>query len=182
MEVKAFYKTEVAKAHTLFNKHELIDPLYTKHYTYYFITVFGTFYLSAFILTVLLPLAFKDKATLGKKVTGTIVVNSLGYKVKNTQAFFRNLAIFFFSYVFFFMPFHLISFMLGMFSKNNASMYDRLAVTIVADKKTSLVFRNVDEEAAYRKKLAGQLLEIERRKKEARAADDHTRATINLKD
>lgn len=164
--VKTFYVQEVMEAHTIFNKHPLIEPLYVSHYKYLFLTVIGTYLSAVLIIVILLPLVFKDKVSLGKIITSTIVVNSYGYKAKKSQSFLRNVAIFIFSYTFFFMPFHLISFFLALFSKDHASMYDRLAVTLVADKKRSLVFNNAHEEAVYRKKLAGQLLEIERRKQE----------------
>lgn len=165
-DAKAFYQQEIARAHTFFNNHPLIEPLYVSHFKFLFLTVIGTYLSAVLILTILLPLAFKDKVSLGKIITKTIVVNSYGYRAKKSQMFLRNVAIFIFSYTFFFMPFHLISFFLAMFSKNNASMFDLLTVTLVADKNRSLVFLNATDEAIYRKKLAGQLLEIERRKKE----------------
>ncbi len=172
LEARSFYQQEIRKAHTLFNEHPDILPLYAAHYRFMFLTLGGAYLSAAFILIVLLPLFLRDKVTLGKVVTKTIVLNKIGFKMTKTQAFFRNLALFFFSYVFFFMPFHIISFLLNVFTKNEASLYDRLAATLVADKKTTLVFNDAYDEAVYRKELAGQLLEIERRKAEGQAERD----------
>lgn len=166
--VKTFYQTEIETAFTLLDNHPKVRELVRRSEFYSFMTIASSYLLSALILIVFIPLFLKDKATLGKLVTKTVVVNHYGYKMTNLQAIVRNFSVFLFSFTFFFMPFHIISFFLSMFSKTKRSLYDRLSDTLVADKKTTLVFDNVQDETIYRKELAQRLIEVERRKSEAR--------------
>lgn len=170
--VKAFYVEEIADAHQLFNELPVIENLYIRHYRFLFITVFSAYTLAALSLNVFLPLVLKKKVTLGKIFTKTIVLNQLGYDAKKSQLFMRNLAVFLFSYVFFFMPFHIISFGLGLMSKDHRSLYDRLALTMVADQDKTLTFASVYDEEKYRKELAGQLLAIKRQKEAGVVVDN----------
>ena len=87
-----------------------------------------------------------------------------------------------FSYVFFFMPFMLISTFMFMLSKEKKSLFDFLTATRVADKNTSLIFTNAEEEAKYRKELAGRLIEVEKRKAKNRQEAEQNEKDINLGD
>jgi hypothetical protein len=55
-----------------------------------------------------------------------------------------------------------------LFSKKQLSMYDHLVATLVADKKATLVFKDVNEETKYRKELAQRLIAVDKRKAESR--------------
>lgn len=167
-EVKAFYKVEMEKAFTLLDSHPDVRKLVRQSEFYSFLTIAASYLLSALILVIIVPLFLKDKTTLGKLVTKTIVLNRYGYKMTVLQGIVRNFSVFLFSFTFFFMPFHIISFFMSLLSKSKKSLFDRLSDTLVADKKTSLVFADVQEETIYRKALAQRLIEVERRKAESR--------------
>lgn len=166
--VKQFYTDEIEKAHQHLDYHEVVVPLIIKAERLIFYAMAGSYLTSALILIVIIPNFRKDKVTFGKVITGTIVLNRLGYKMSVLQANMRNFAIFIFSFVFFFVPFHLISFAMTLFSKNQLSMYDHLVATLVADKKATLVFKDINEETKYRKELAQRLIAVDKRKAESR--------------
>lgn len=173
-EVKQFYQVEIAKAHQILDQHPAVKAVINRYILYLVWTILISFFLGGFIVIVLLPLIFKNQQSIGKLLTKSIVVNGLGYKVGYFQGLLRNVAIFIFSIVFFFMPFHIISFFLMYFSKKKRSLYDRLTVTQVADKESTLIFASANEEAAYRKDLAQKLLEVDRRKAESRREEKET--------
>jgi len=165
---KIFYRAEIEKAHQHLDYHPAAMALIKKVETLIFYAIASSYLVSAFIMIVIIPNFRKDKATLGKVITSTIILNRLGYKMTVLQANMRNFAIFFFGFVFFFVPFSLISYLMCFFSKSQKSMFDHLAATLVADKKATLVFKNVNEETVYRKELAQRLIEVDRRKAESR--------------
>ncbi|MDY0214510.1 MAG: RDD family protein [Bacilli bacterium] len=181
-EVEAFYKAEIDKAHDIINKNAYINDLIRKAELYTFYALGGAYLLSVIILVIIVPMFIKGNVTLGKVITKTAVVNNLGYKTSFLQANMRNLAMFFFSYVFFFMPFMLISTFMFMLSKEKKSLFDFLTATRVADKNTSLIFTNAEEEAKYRKELAGRLIEVEKRKAKNRQEAEQNEKDINLGD
>lgn len=170
-EVEAFLFAEMNKAYDAFNEHSAVNQLLFDNYRYQAVTIISAYLVSSFILIVLVPLILKDKVTLGKLVTSTIVLNRFGYKITNGRAFARNLSVFLLSFVLFFLPFHIVSFFFGIFTKKKESLFDMIAFTIVADKKRTIAFANVEEENAYRKKLAQSLLTIEKRKAENRQSE-----------
>ncbi|OQC09931.1 MAG: RDD family protein [Tenericutes bacterium ADurb.Bin087] len=179
---KQFYRTEIEKAHQHLDYHPAAIALIKKVETILFITIGSSYLISAFLMIVIVPNFRKDKVTLGKVITGTIVLNRLGYKMSVLQANMRNFAIFIFSFGFFFVPFHLISFILAFFSKTKRSMYDHLAATLVADKKATLVFNDVNEETKYRKELAQRLIAVDKRKAESREERLKEKEMLNLND
>lgn len=178
-EVKSFYAAEIEKAHQYLDYHEAVIPLIIKAERILFYAIGGSYLVSAFVLIVIFPNFRKDKATLGKVITGTIVLNRLGYKMTVLQANIRNLAIFIFSFVFFFVPFTLVSMLLMLFTKERKSMYDYLVATLVVDKKVTLVFDNVNEETAYRKELAQKLIAVDKRKAESREEMQRDKEKLN---
>lgn len=170
-EVETFLFNEMEKAYGAFNEYPIVNQLLFDNYRYQAVTIAMTYLTSALILIVLLPLILKDKVTLGKLVTKTIVLDRFGYKIKPGRAFARNLSVFLLSFVFFVLPFHIVSFLFGMFGKKKESLFDMIAFTIVADKNDTIAFRNVSEENAHRKRLAQSLLTIEQRKAENRQVE-----------
>ncbi len=182
VEVETFLAEEMEKAYDLFNEYPRVNELILKNYGYIALTILIAYLVSALLLIVLLPLVLKDKTTLGKLITSTIVLDRFGYKITRGRAFARNLSLFLLSFVFFFIPFHLISFLLSMFTKNKESLFDMIAFTIVADKKDTIPFQNVDEEMAHRKRLAQSLLAIEKRKAENRELEIEKKLEKSLDD
>lgn len=181
-QVEVFLAAEMEKAYDAFNLYPRVNQLIFNNYGYQAITFFSAYIVSALLLVVLLPLVLKDKTTLGKFVTSTIVLDRFGYKITSGRAFARNLSVFLLSFVFFFLPFHIVSFLIGMFTKKKESLFDMIAFTIVADKKDTLPFKNANEEMAHRKKLAQSLLIIEKRKEETRQLEIAEKRAKSLKD
>lgn len=181
-EVKTFYEKEILKAEGLLDRHERVVYLIRKAELMLFYMVAASYLISALLLIIILPMVLPNNVTLGKLITKTTVVNDLGFKTTFLQANMRNLAIFFFSFMFFFIPFLLISLFMMFLSKEGKSLFDRLTATRVADFKASLIFANVNEETVYRKELANRLIKIERQKEASRAEEEKARKIINPSD
>ncbi len=181
-EVKTFYEKEILKAEGLLDRHERVVYLIRKAELMLFYMVAASYLISALLLIIILPMVLPNNVTLGKLITKTTVVNDLGFKTTFLQANMRNLAIFFFSFMFFFIPFLLVSLFMMFLSKEGKSLFDRLTATRVADFKASLIFANVNEETVYRKELANRLIKIERQKEASRAEEEKARKIINPSD
>lgn len=180
--VKTFYEQEILKAEGLLDRHERVVFLIRKAERILFYMIAGSYLIATLLLIIILPMMLPNNVTLGKIITKTVVVNDLGFKTTFLQANMRNLAIFFFSFMFFFIPFLIISLFMMFLSKEGKSLYDRLTATRVADFKASLIFANVNEETIYRKELANRLIKIERQKEASRAEEEKARNIINPSD
>ena len=176
---KTFYENEILKAETLLDSHERVVFLIRKAERMLFYMIAGSYLLAAILLIILLPLVLPNSVTLGKLITKSVVVNDLGFKTTFLQVNMRNLAIFFFSFIFFFVPFLLVSIFMMFLSKEGKSLFDRLSATRVADKNASLLFKDINEETAYRKNLAKSLIQIDRQKEASRAEEEKARKIIN---
>lgn len=180
--VKSFYKVEIEKAHKLLDAHPDVIKNYKRFEQLFFLAIAISYLIGGFLTLVIVPLFFKHRETLGKLITKSVVVNALGYKTTFLQGLVRNTAIFLFSYVLFFVPFHIGSFLFSMFSKSRKSLYDFLGATYVANKDTTIVFANEYAEQVYRKELAKRLIAVEKRKQNARQEDALNKEFINHKD
>lgn len=162
--VRTFYEEQFMTALNLLAEHERVSFLTLKTTTIAATKLLIIYLIAATILVLILPLFFSDSVTLGKLVTKTTISDANGFKATKGQGILRNVAMFIFSYVFFFMPFHLISLIASVVRKNKQSLYDFLSRTVVLNKETSLVFADETELLRYQKKLAKILIEQERRK------------------
>lgn len=114
------------------------------------------------IVYLLFPMIFKNGQTLGKITFSIGLVNKNGYKVTRPQILLR--------FLFFFMEITLFTFIVGflnwasiatlgvgvtglliatLISKENRSLHDYVAGTMVCDIKKSVFFKNIDEEEQY---------------------------------
>ncbi len=114
----------------------------------------GLIAISIFYLAV--PLILKNGQTLAKKMLNLGVTTNKGYKLKWWQTVVRFVA---FAAeivlsVYTILGAILISYTLMIFTKNNRSAHDFIAQTAVVNLKTSLLFANEEEVAAYENKLA----------------------------
>lgn len=159
-----FYEERFMDALNLLTEHERVGFLTLKTTTIAATKILIIYLIAATILVLILPLFFSDRVTLGKLVTKTTISDTNGFKATKGQGALRNVAMFIFSYVFFFMPFHLISLIASVVRKNKQSLYDYLSRTVVLNKEKSLVFANETDLLQYQKKLAKILIEQEKRK------------------
>lgn len=160
-----FYEEEFEKALMHLASHERFSYLTSRVLAISTGKVIGVYLFAAAILVLIVPLFLRNSVTLGKLVTKTTLSDQNGFKLKKARGFYRNLAMFIFSYGFFFLPFHVISLMLSIFSKSKQSLFDYLGGTIVVDDKSSLVFTSENDLFAYRKKLARILIDQDRQKR-----------------
>ncbi len=163
---KAFYQEQFLRAHEQFGGHPRVILLNNKVNRIDFIKYVLAFYLAALLLVMIVPLFLDNYVTLGKKITKTAYLSEKGFKITRKQGLLRNGAMFIFGYLFFFMPFHLISLLLSVLTKSRRSIYDFFAATVVVTTNGSLFFADEHELKVYRKRFAQILIEQQKRKRE----------------
>lgn len=125
---------------------------------------FGFSYVfSALVMIVIFPLFTKDGVTLGKKMTGATIANNQGYKLTKPQALLRGFSAFLLYYLLFFLPISFVSLIIMLFHKQQKSFVDFIAITVVLDKKNSVVYRDASEEKYYNIILAKQVVKSQLR-------------------
>ena len=128
---------------------------------------------SGLIFYLILPLIFKNGATLCKKAFGLCLLGAGGYKVHRAQVLLRQAPpILLAGVLFFFVPFIyavmasslilLVSYVLSIFTPRNQALHDFLAYTTVIDAKNSLFYRNEAEEKAAEEAFQGAMDEADR--------------------
>ena len=111
---------------------------------------------------IVFPLVFKQGRTLGKKVTKLALANNEGYEFDNKQLLMRLMPFVvvvlsflipiwndLFLFILIPLTIFLVSFALAMASPKRTSLHDFTARTIVVDDKTSIIFKDEDEEEKY---------------------------------
>lgn len=176
---ETFYMEQLEIAFTLFETHPEISALYLKTQYIDFILMVVLYLLSAVLLILLLPIVLPNGVTLGKLMTKTAIVRQNGYKMTRLHSFYRNFVMFLFSYVFVFLPFHLISMMMFIFSKKHQSLYDFITFTQVIEKEKSIIFKSEHDYLVYRKKLAQILIEQEKNKQKVQEEEINAKQNKN---
>ena len=125
-----------------------------------------SFLFSSLVMIVLLPILNKEGVSLGKKLLGLTMANSLGYKLTKPQALFRGFNSFLLYYLLFLLPISFASFIVLILNKQQKSLVDLLAGTIVLDKKNSVVFANATEEKITNIHIAKKMVESRMRDEE----------------
>ena len=129
-----------------------------------------TYVISFALVYLLFPMIFKNGETLGKITLQIGMVNKLGYKVTKPQVLLR--------FLFFFLEITFSTFILGMMnwtmlatlgigvaalmiatliSKDNRSLHDYIAGTMVIDVKKSVFFKDAKEEASVEEGIENDL-------------------------
>ena len=121
----------------------------------------------SFVIFSLIPLLRKNGESIGKLILNTAVTNKDGYQVKMKNKIYRSIFMFVFTsvcvlapinslYLFFaFVILCFINYGIMAISKNNEyhqALEDKIAKTIVIDKKKSQIYKNVEEENNFIKK------------------------------
>ena len=137
------------------------------NYLFYSMTLplLSALLLSTIIFVVILPFIFKNGETLGKRIMGICLINSLGYQILKKQLVIRQLffvlVICVFVFIFglniitmgLFTLIALASFIMMIFNKKHLAIHDFLAATLVIDKKASSWFLNANEESKAQNEL-----------------------------
>lgn len=118
------------------------------------IGIIVSFLVSLLFFQVAIPLILKNGATLGKRLFNLGTVNSLGYAMSKAHILFRNLAVIIFHYLFIFLAVPFVSLMFMFFRKDQRSLVDLFAATLVVDTKGSIIYKNANEEALAAEKIA----------------------------
>ena len=111
---------------------------------------------------ILMPLIFKNGATLGKKAFGLCLAHSDGYKMKNVQLLMRIMPLYVvilallipiwaraYMQLLLFIVMLLVSFALSMSSPKRMALHDFTARTIVVDARSSTLFNDSTEEELF---------------------------------
>ena len=155
-ELDAFYEAELQAAHYDLLDYPPFSALVSQINGYAIQIFIISASISLAIFYLMFPLILKNGQTLGKRIFSLGVVSAKGYRIKPWQTIVR-----FFVFVaeiavslYTFLGAILISYTLMIFSKKNRSVHDFIAGTSVINLKSSLVFDNEDDEAAYRRRVA----------------------------
>ena len=148
---------------------EIYTQLMNKTILIVFVSLFFTFVIAEMAL----PLFLKNGQTLGKKIFGIGVMRTDGVRVSNFQMFVRSIFGKFLmetmipAFVIFLEMFGVMSGMgiivtalilifqvvLLIATKNNSAIHDTLAVTVVVDMQSQMIFDTVEDLIEYKKKL-----------------------------
>lgn len=148
-KAQTLYKTNFNKAlDHLYKNEQLVEATYV-FYRMLFAAIAISFVVAALLLVVGFPLLTKDGVTLGKRITGTTIANKYGYRLTKLQALYRGSLTFVLYYLLFILPIGFVSLIMMAITKNEASLVDKIALTVVLDKKASVVYSNAEEEQFY---------------------------------
>lgn len=163
---KALYKDAYEKALGELNQYPPFIQA-SQNADNYTLGSFGfSFLFSSLVMIVLFPILNKEGVSLGKKLLGLTIANSLGYKLTKPQALFRGFNSFLLYYLLFLLPISFASFIVLILNKQQKSLVDLLAGTIVLDKKNSVVFANATEEKITNIHIAKKMVESRMRDEE----------------
>jgi len=159
-EAENLYKTNFASAldHLYLNE-SLVKATY-KFYQMLFLALASSFVIAGVLLLVLLPLATKDGVTAGQRFTKTTLANKYGFRLTKAQAFYRGLSTLILYYVLFILPISFVSLILMAATKTQASIVDRISLTVVLDKNASVVYANAEEARFYNIKRAKNIVRM----------------------
>lgn len=152
---------ELALDH-LYQNESLVENTYT-FYQMFFVAIALSFVVAAFLLVALLPLLTKDGVTLGKRFTATTIANKYGYRLTKAQALYRGSLAFILYYVLFLLPIGFVSLLMMAITKKEASLVDKIALTVVLDKKASVVYKNAEEEKIFNIQRAKNIVRLRKR-------------------
>lgn len=154
-------------------KDDVIVELYTQLMNKTIIIVFVSLFMAFAIAEMALPMLFKNGQTLGKKIFSIGVMRTDCVRVSNFQMFVRSIFGKFLmetmipAFVILLEMFGVMSGMgiivtalllifqvvLLIATKNNSAIHDTLAVTVVVDMQSQMIFDSVEDLIAYKKRL-----------------------------
>lgn len=153
--IDSFYTDAYREALIDFNSYPPFAALVTL-INRYFLEIIGYASLVSFVMFYfIIPFAFGQGQTLGKRASQLQVVNALGYRMKWWQLPIRSvvLGVTLFTALYTIFGSLLLSYTLMVFTKGYRSGNDFLGSTRVVDKKNSLVFEDEQALLAYESKL-----------------------------
>lgn len=169
-----------------------VQTYFTSNYAVYYKTFIGTYLISylpfLFIFMFLIPLLSKHGETLGKWIAGTAVVRIDGYNIRPFERIVRPLCLFILGafcaipYMitllgyFAFILIAIVDYMVLAMSKTHQSIHDKIARTIVIERKDAHFFKDYDEMMGYAKVNPSEMPEVhdaatEQANKQAAAED-----------
>ena len=173
-DVNKFLQSEWLVANSTLNNLASFRKLTFQYYFYLSIEIVLSALIASTITYVIIPLAFKNGVTLGKKAFGLCLADIDGYTIKNYQLLMRVMPLdivilsllipiwkdIFVSMIILVVIF-LVSFSLAMASPKKCSLHDFTGRTIVVNARTSILFESTTEEEDYiAKEDSGVIREI----------------------
>lgn len=115
--------------------------------------------IGAIVYFLIIPLFFKNGETLGMKMTGIGLVNTLGYQIAKKQVFAKYLFISIEIYIGFFTMFlfYLVDYLLIVFTKKHRSISDYISASLMIDTKNSVWFLDKKTEDMLTKQVTENL-------------------------
>ena len=153
-----FYTDAYRQALIDFNTYPPFSSLVALINGYFIDIIIYSVSISFVIFYLLVPLALKRGQTLGKRLSGLIVVNDKGYAMQWWQLPLRSvvLGVTLFTALYTVFGSLLLSYTLMVFTKGYRSANDFLALTKIVDGKTSKIFMTESEMLAYEHTLTSQ--------------------------
>jgi uncharacterized RDD family membrane protein YckC len=157
-DLDGFYTDAYRQALIDFNTYPPFSSLVALINGYFIEIIIYSVSISFVIFYLIVPLALKRGQTLGKRLSGLIVVNDKGYAMQWWQLPLRSvvLGVTLFTALYTVFGSLLLSYTLMVFTKGYRSANDFLGLTKIVDGKTSKIFKSESEMLAYEHTLTNQ--------------------------
>ncbi|MFZ9782344.1 MAG: RDD family protein, partial [Bacilli bacterium] len=157
-DLDGFYTEAYRQALIDFNTYPPFNSLVALINGYFIEIIIYSVSISFVIFYLILPLSLKRGQTLGKRLSGLIVVNDKGYAMQWWQLPLRSvvLGVTLFTALYTVFGSLLLSYTLMVFTKGYRSANDFLGLTKIVDGKTSKIFKTESEMLAYEHTLTSQ--------------------------